>query len=187
MATFKKILLFISAFIPLYVLLFIKIGLQIVNGNLHFNVLNSVMLGLLFLLTVFGSVGIFFTLKCKKCKKITIKTAKNTTEQHFLGYLSLFVLFALNFQIEYYAIAVTFVLIIVFVGVVYIKNNLFYINPTLNILGYSFYEVTYTIDSSVKEKTDYILSKITLAPNKSYDICFEGCNINITKKMSLHK
>ena len=29
------------------------------------------------------------------------------------------------------------------IGIVYIKNNLFYINPMLNILGYNFYEIKY--------------------------------------------
>ena len=38
---------------------------------------------------------------------------------------------------------VIFVLIIILIGIVYIKNDLFYINPFLNILGYNFYDITF--------------------------------------------
>ena len=180
MQLFKKILLFISAFIPLYALLLVKIGIQIANDNLHFNVLNTIMICFLSLLILVGALGIYLALKCKKYKKITVKTAQNTTEKHFLGYLSLFVLFALNFEIEYMAMAVVFVLILVFVGIVYIKNNLFYINPTLNILGFSFYEITYFETDSHEVKTDYVLSKTKLFSNKTYYISFLHTNLAIT-------
>ena len=40
-----------------------------------------------------------------------------------------------------------FVVIIIFIGMVYIRNNVFYINPFLNILGYSFYDITYKDES----------------------------------------
>ena len=36
-----------------------------------------------------------------------------------------------------------FIFIIILIEIVYIKNNLFYINPFLNILGYNFYQVEY--------------------------------------------
>lgn len=181
MLLIKKILLFISAYIPLYILLLIKIGLQLANSNLHFNILNSIMLGLLFTMTILGAIGIFFGLNAKNYVQIYIKSAKNITEKHFLGYLSLFVLFALNFQIEYYAMAATFAVVLIFIGIVYIKNDLFYINPTLNILGYSFYEITYISTNSNEQQASYLLYKGKLEYAKTYDVNFSSYNLNITK------
>lgn len=74
---------------------------------------------------------------------IKIVNATNITEKYFLGYFSLFVLFALSFELEKVSMFVVFVLVIILIGVVYVKNDLFYINPFLNILGYNFYDITF--------------------------------------------
>lgn len=164
----KKIGLFISAFIPLYILLVLKILIQIANGNLHFNVLNSTMLALLTLLTLVGAICIALCLKTKSCTKISVISAKNMTENYFLGYFSLFVLFALTFSIEFIAMAVSFVIILVFVGFVYIKNEMFYINPTLNILGFSLYQITYLVQNTTA--TIFVFSQKTIEPKSCIKI-----------------
>ncbi|MBO7527397.1 MAG: hypothetical protein J6T74_05805 [Clostridia bacterium] len=74
-------------------------------------------------------------------KRIKIINKNNTTDQHFLGYFSLFVLFAVTFEIEMYSMAIIFFLVLIFIGVVYIKNDMYYINPLLSLLGYSLYQV----------------------------------------------
>lgn len=154
----KKLLLYISAFVPLYVLLIVKILVQIAFNNLHFNVLNSLTLAVLTLLTLLGGIGLAINLKVSsKHQNIQILNVQNITEQHFLGYFSLFVLFALGYQIEYVSMAVVFALILVFIGVVYIRNNLFYINPLLNLIGFSFYRISYTILGSEQQASCTII------------------------------
>ena len=81
------------------------------------------------------------------------------TEQYFLGYFSLFVLFALSFELEKVSMFVVFILIIVLIGIVYIRNDLFYINPFLNILGYNFYELTYRTQESAETQTAKFICK----------------------------
>lgn len=181
MNIFKKILLYLSAFVPLYVLLLTKISIQIANGNLHINVLNTIMLSLLCLLIGLGSLGIFFAFSGAKITKIDIISCKNITDKHFLGYFSLFVLFALTFEIEYIAMAVIFVLILVMVGVVYIKNNLFYINPLLNIVGFSFYQVEYKTSQAQSPLQAIFISFGKLIPNKTYNATISPANFNIVK------
>ena len=44
-----------------------------------------------------------------------------------------------------------FVVITIFIGIVYIRNNIFYINPMLNILGYSFYDIV-CIENGVQKE-----------------------------------
>ena len=88
----KKILLYLSAFIPLYVLLLIKISIELINKNLTFNILNTTLICLLCLLSGFGLLGIFLSFNQEKKVQITVLGYKNLTEKHFLGYFSLFVL-----------------------------------------------------------------------------------------------
>lgn len=141
---FLSIALYISSFIPLYFLIIVKELIDIANGNLSFNVTNSVMLGLNLLLIILGSISVIFLYKKTNFQTIEIETYKNITRENFLPFFPLFVLFALAFDLEFISMAVVYVLILVIIGIVYVKNEMFYINPFLNILGYSLYEVSLT-------------------------------------------
>lgn len=167
-----KILLYLSAFVPMYVLLLIKFIIEMVTDNLSKDFLNVFMVILLSVLTVCGIVGVIFVLKqpCKKKEKITITSSSNTTDQHFLSYFSLFVLFALTFELEKMSMAIVFIFILVFVGIVYIKNNLYHINPFLNILGYSFYNIE-CIDKNNNKQLLKVFYKGKLEESKEYSVC----------------
>lgn len=147
----QRIFLYLSAFIPLYCLIMIKLIIEILNNNLTFNLLNTFTLLLMLTLIILGIAGIFVENHKKNYEICKIKVVKKTsiTEQHFLGYFSLFVLFALTFELEHYSMFVIFLIIIVLIGIVYIKNDLFYINPLLNILGYNFYDIEYLTESGI--------------------------------------
>lgn len=175
-------MLYLSAFIPLYVLLIVKISIQLINKNLHVNLLNSLMLGLLCLFVGFGVLGLLFAFETGKKVQIYVISSQNITEKHFLGYFSLFVLFALSFEIEYVAMAVVFLLILIMVGVVYVKNNLFYINPLLNIIGFSFYKVEYSVEGESKTYSATFLFFGNLIANQSHLAYVTPCNFNLIKK-----
>ena len=70
----------------------VKELVEIANGNLSFNVTNSIMLSLNLLLIAFGILGVCLTYK-DRYKAIEIIDSKNVTCQNFLGYFPLFVLF----------------------------------------------------------------------------------------------
>lgn len=177
----KKIVLYLSAFIPLYVLLLIKIAIQIINHNFAINVLNTITLVLLSTFTLLGIVGAVLALRGNDTITIKVKSTKNITENHFLGYFSLFVLFALTFQIELVSMAVVFLLIQIFIGIVYIHNNLFYINPFLNIIGYSFYEVEFeTKTGELKKEVMLFYGKIE--QGRLYHAKITPYNFNYMKK-----
>ena len=67
-------------------------------------------------------------------------------------------------------------------GIVYIKNNLFYINPLLNILGFSFYEVEYKLKNSEQahSKTMFYFGK--LKPKEDYETKLSDYNFNFIQK-----
>ena len=145
MKFFKNLFLYFSAFIPLFVLLVVKLLVDIFNNNLTFNFLNTFNLVLLFLMISLGIVGILWNTVFSKeaVIEITIKNAEEITDKYFLPYFSLFVMFAIPLDISYFNEFFVYVIILIFIGIVYINCGLFYINPLLNIMGFRFFDTTY--------------------------------------------
>ena len=144
MKFFKNLFLYFSAFVPLFLLLLIKLVVDIINKNLTLNTLNTINLCLLGSLTIFGVLGLYWNTKLtsEKSHFVQIKSVTDITDQYFLQYFSLFVLFAVPLDISYINEFCIYIVVLIFIGIVYIKCGLYYINPLLNILGYRFYAVT---------------------------------------------
>lgn len=176
----QNILLYLSAFIPMYFLIFIKMGIDIIIGNIKVNILNIVVLFLLIAVISLGLIGLKMEIFNRKQKTeiIIISSKTNTTDQHFLGYFSLFVLFAITFDLSKVSMLLVFILILIMIGVVYVKNKLFYINPFLNILGFNFYDITYKIEGEKKEKNIKIFFKGDLLLNKKYCVKIKDENFS---------
>ena len=180
----SKIILFISAFVPMYILFLINLIVEILNKNLTFNVTNTCVMVALLMLTMVGTIGLMIILKFnqKEYKTIKVLSKTNITDQHFLNYFSLFVLLALAFDLSKLCFVSVFVVILIFIGIVYIKNNIFYVNPLLNILGYSFYDIEY-VDDSGKTQDLRIFFKGTLDISKQeYELCVSHRNLNFLQK-----
>lgn len=178
MSKLKDLFLFFSAFLPMYVLILLKLVVDIICGNKTFNVLNSINISTLLFLILSGVIGIVWNVyKSKdKSKEIVILSIQNITDQHFLGYFSLFVLFALQLDLTYISGYCTYVLILTLIGIVYIKNSLYYINPLLNILGYSFYDITFKINGENKQLNTRIFCRKKLKINKKYIVKIKNEN-----------
>ena len=156
---------------PLFLLLFIKIIVDIINKNLSFNTLNTINLCLLSSLIVFGIFGLLWNTKLttEKSHIVQIKNATDITDQYFLQYFSLFVLFAVPLDISYINEFCIYLIVLIFIGIVYIKCGLYYINPLLNILGFKFYDVTFKSLETRKLRNVKIFSKETLTKS-NYEI-----------------
>lgn len=149
----SKIILFISAFVPMFIVFLVTLIVELINENLRFNITNTVVFISLVILILFGTVGLMLLIKKRgsNCRAVKIVSKKNITDQHFLNYFSLFVLLALTFDLSKICYICSLVVILIFISVVYIKNNIFYVNPLLNIMGYSFYDIVYVEDGEEKE------------------------------------
>ena len=157
---FKNLLLYVSAFVPMYALVLVKLVVEILNKNLTFNVLNTINLVTLSILIVAGCFGLLWNVKLsnEKSIEVVVLSKKNITDQHFFGYFSLFVFFAIPLDLSLVSGYCVYVLVLIMIGVVYINNSLYYINPLLNLLGYNFYDVEYKEvgkDDIVKAKIFY--------------------------------
>lgn len=179
----SKVVLFISAFVPMFVVFLVTLILEIINDNLRFNITNTIVFIVLILLILVGTLGLMFLIKNKRerVSSITIVSKKNITDQHFLNYFSLFVLLALTFDFSKICYIVSLVVILVFIAVVYIKNNIFYVNPLLNILGYSFYDIVCMEDGEEKELRIFYKGELDVN-NKSYKIYKTNKNLYFMEK-----
>lgn len=166
----KNLLLYISAFVPMYVLVFVKLIVEIINANLTFNVLNTINFVTLLLLIIAGVGGLFWNVKFSTDKSVKIKiiSKQNITDKHFLGYFSLFVFFAIPLDLSLVSAYCVYVLVLVMIGIVYINNSLYYINPLLNILGFNFYDIEYQTEDEEETKNAKIFFRGNLEINQTY-------------------
>ena len=181
----KNLLLYISAFMPMYVLVLIKLVVELINQNLSFNVLNTINLTTLLLLIVASVVGLLWNIRYNReeSKEVRILSKHNITDQHFLGYFSLVVFFAIPLDLSYVSVYCVFVVVLVMIGVVYIQNSLYYINPFLNLLGYSFYDITYVEIGSQEQRHAKIFYKGNLLiQNKTYFVKLKNENFSFVDK-----
>lgn len=184
MNKFKDLFLFFSAFLPMYVLILLKLVVDIIFCNKTFNVLNTLNILTLLFLIIAGIIGIIWNIykTNDKSKEIIVLSIKNTTDQHFLGYFSLFVLFALQLDLTYVSGYCAYVLIIIFIGIVYIRNSLYYINPLLNILGFSFYDISFKEVGQNEERNARIFCRKKLETNKKYWVKIKNENFAFLNK-----
>lgn len=182
----KNLLLYLSAFVPMYVLIAFRLIIDIFNNNLSFNVLNTLNLVTLIVLIILGIYGLILNVYKSKDldREIQITSKTNITDKHFLGYFSLFVLFALQLELSYISDYCIFILISIFIGIVYIKNSLYFINPLLNILGYNFYDIVYIDQESKRQAECKIFYKGELKINQKYLVKFKNDNFAFIVKNS---
>lgn len=183
MSKINRLGLFLSAFVPLFLLLILKEIIEIINENWSFNFLNSFLLILMLIFSLFGIFTLLSTIKkfnITKGKQVKVLVKQNTTDQHFLGYFSLFVLFAVSFEIEMYSMAFIFLVILILIGIVYIKNDMYFINPLLNIFGYSFYEIEYEINGELKKSSAFFKGRLEC--DEYYVLCDNFSNLFFLKK-----
>lgn len=185
--TLKNIMLFLSAFIPMYFLIWVKLVMELINDNLHFNVLNTIVFVALIVVIVLGLIGLKLEIfnKKEKSQKVIIMEWNNITDRHFLGYFSLFVLFAITFDLSKVSMVVVFVLILCMIGVVYVKNKFFYINPFLNILGFNFYKISYKVENDEQVLQTHIFYRGNLKENKFYWVKIKDENFSFVDKTKM--
>ena len=181
----KNLLLYISAFMPMYFLVLLKLVVELLNHNLSFNVLNTINLVTLILLLISSVIGLLWNVKFNRdeSKEVKILSKHNITDQHFLGYFSLFVFFAIPLDLSLVSAFCIYLAILIMIGIVYINNSLYYINPFLNLLGYNFYDITYMEAGSNEKRRAKIFYRGDLEiENRTYFVKLKNENFSFVDK-----
>ena len=188
----KKIIMYLSAFLPMFWLILIKdyatILKEAIDGEAPYsNLLNIqlfIVLGIVALVTIITMILISRNKKLSKDLIVATKVT-NRTAEYYLGYFSLFVLelFAFSF-IDIVDIVVMSILLLL-LGIVYVKNGLFFINPTLNIFRSFIFEVEYTDGNKVRTKMLICKEKIQQGDSLNIDISNYG--FTLAQKIKIEK
>lgn len=160
----KKLMFFLIAFNPMYVILIVMSVIQIETSEeiewSGFFLGFVIGLSILSLLTLLAAIVYVFKSSKKTTEEVEILSAKNVTGNFFLEYFSLFGLLALSFDISNPYMLIVLGLIIIMIGVVYISNDLYYINPLFNLLGYKFMNIKYkNLEGNIEREANIFTRK----------------------------
>ena len=164
MSKFAKFPLALSCFCPLFLIFGAENGcaaacafsraeghplckiLEIHSGNFWFN---TVLCGVWFAFFVVGIGGLIHFhksfLKAKKLSRTTVKIVKaeNITADYYFTYFSLFVISFFGVDPTKYKDVLVFSFLMVLIIWVYVANDMFFVNPMLNIFGYKSFQIAY--------------------------------------------
>jgi len=127
-----KWLLFLSSYIPLYLILLLFAWKS--NWTIFYILVSLITITVIVLLIVLKALN--------SLQKTFIKVKKvDPKNGEFIGYIFtyIFPFLSSNFDDVKYIIAM--VVFFLLIGLMYVRSNLIYTNPVLNLLGYSLYEI----------------------------------------------
>lgn len=180
---FIKIFLFLTAYYPLFLILFVqnsnlidKIFREGISSIKWMNFNDSLIYGLIIGLIFFILLKIFIKFQSKsntsQFRVIKIKDVSHETLNYILTYLIAFLSLKLNDPKD----IISILILLFIIGIIYVNSNLLYINPFLQLLNYSIYELT--IKKDMAEKSTVI---IAILPNNKI-IKNEYINISLVNE-----
>lgn len=142
MREYVKLLLFISAYTPLFLILFIQ----------YIQFLSPLFIVSILLLALINSVWfvIFYISKSWTVSEYTVKKSVNRTSDalnYIIAYIVTFIGFKFNTWQDYLSLAI--LLVIIFF--IYVNSDLIFVNPMLNVIGFKIISV------EVKEGGEIVL------------------------------
>lgn len=151
----NKIMLFISSYIPLYVLMILKnvferitLGGRFINikekinNCIFFDEINDYAIVILFVLCIGSFIYLLGKIKTTKTDKFyKINSMIDETSNYYFNYISIYLLSCLGLSLNNVVDNFVFLFVMLIVGYIYISNNMIYMNPTLNFIGYKVYDV----------------------------------------------
>lgn len=170
-------MLFISSYIPLYVLLILKNVLErITEGGRLVNVISKWKKATLFdevndwaicaLLILTFISGVYLKVVMKKSggnKKYKIIDVSDETGNIYFTYISIYLLSCMGLTLNSIVDCFVFLFVMLVVGYIYISNNMVYMNPIINLMGFKVYNcVLKSINTN-----DSQIESIVVVPRKT--------------------
>jgi hypothetical protein len=182
MKRFVSVLLYLSAFLPMLIIMWIKEVIKILNDafteyneavasvidantpHVKFNwgCLFNIYLPIELTAIIVIAVSLIVLMKNNKgasTKIVKVKSLKNQVAEYYLAYFSLFVLALIGFSLTSITDVISLCLLMLVLGIVYIRNGMFYINPTVSLLKSFIYEIEF-------EENGKSLSRIVISKEK---------------------
>lgn len=117
--------------------------------------------------------------------QIKVDKIKNVNYQH-ITFLTTYIIPLLSLDISKLRYLVLLFLLLIIIGAIYIKTDLFYANPTLALLGYHIYNITGSRNINIKK--DYyediiVITKTKISSNDEIQLIFLSDNIYFGRKI----
>ena len=184
----KKIIMYLSAFLPMFWLILIKdyatILKDAIEGKAKYSDLLSVQLfivvGIVIVITICTIVLISGNQDLSKDLVVASKVT-NRTAEYYLGYFSLFILELFAFSFTDIIDIVVMSILLLLLGIVYVKNGLFFINPTLNIFRSFIFEVEFSDGNNIRTKM--LVCKEKIQQGDSLDIDISNYGFTLAQKV----
>lgn len=166
-------MLFISSYIPLYVLMILKNVLERITDKgkflnlsnrkfIFFDEINDYALVILFILCIISLVYLVLKIKVTDGQKYyKVISVEDETSNYYFNYISIYLLSCLGLTLNNVVDVFVLFFIMIIVGIIYVNNNMTYMNPTLNLLGYKIYSARVELMSNNLE-----FNSILIASNK---------------------
>lgn len=171
----NKLLLFISSYVPLYLLLIFKNIFERITEEgkfvnillrfrtaIWFNEINDWAICILLFVTIVSVIYLWWLLgKEVGQKKYIIRKVSDETGNYYFNYISVYLLSCMGLTLNSIVDCFVFLSVMIIVGFIYISNNMMYLNPVINIMGYKVYNcILDSVNTNDKE-----IESIVVAPD----------------------
>ena len=187
-----KSLMYLSAFIPMFLVMLIK-EIAKIFSNIYDKkctykaLLNSLLIGeiIFVLVLILLIILLFYNNKKRAVKSYKVIEVNNKSSDYYLQYYAVFLLSLINFSLLNIVDIITLSALIILLGIVYIKNELFFINPMINIFQSMIYELKLE-DTDSNIETKLIISKEKIKKDEFIEVYFSDYD-NFTFLKSIKK
>lgn len=185
MCVINKLMLFISSYIPLYILLILKNLFERITDNGHFvNIIQKIKLAtwfdgvndwavcILVSAIVVSAVYLWVALgKEASIKNYLITEVTDETGNCYFNYISIYLLSCMGLTLNSIVDCFVFLFVMVIIGYIYISNNMVYMNPVANIMGYRLYNCMLdSINTNDKDISSIVFAPKTIVVKKGEKI-----------------
>lgn len=185
----NKLMLFVSSYIPLYMLLILKnVFERITDGGRFVNVIkkfrsatwfeevNDWAVCTLIFAIVVSAMYLWRALgKGTSPKKYLITEVSDETGNYYFNYISIYLLSCMGLTLNSIVDCFVFLFVMIIVGYIYISNNMMYMNPVANIMGYKVYNCLLdSVNTNNKDISSIVVAPKTVVVKKGVTIYASG-------------
>lgn len=180
----RRIMLFVSSYIPLYILLIIKnilerctykgkiiISFQHIRTAHYFDEVNDYSICVLFLLCIISWIYLKkITKKQGDTHFYKMETVADESGNIYFNYISIYLLSCLGLSLNNIVDVFVLAFLMLLVGFIYISNHMTYMNPVMQFMGYKIYECELLSLSTNKKFSSIVVAKkeISIKAGKEY-------------------
>lgn len=133
-----KICFYLISLFPLFILLVIlKVDLDSTFKDNTFSVIMGVLI-------ILSSVGMFILNDVRKdSKNLPVKIIE-ISEMNYenLGFLATYIVPLVAIPLDTLREKIVFIILLLFIGIIFVTTNVYYTNPSLAVLGFNLYEIS---------------------------------------------